>query len=253
MLGSKAMAMCIVMMKPTDSNWGERGVTVSGALPSQLILLASRDWMVIFWWFLWDGLKDFYVIFLKVKHEIIFHHLELITGIGSFSFIFICHCGFPRLNEPGPFIYSTYIVDPGFGTSDEAISETWKNHFSRSKIDSSQEIWNIRGPKLHFNFHKIQQVWGFLRQDVERFASQKVLVDFKDGIKIAKSRTSSIICQGVSGSIIGSTWKVIFFQPFYSPNQATVGVHSFASDLQQSQPGKNFVNRRLWALCYSPF
>ena len=31
-----AMAMCIVMMKPTDSNWGERGVTVSGALPSQL-------------------------------------------------------------------------------------------------------------------------------------------------------------------------------------------------------------------------
>lgn len=31
-----AMAMCIVMMKPTDPDWGHRGVTVSGALPSQL-------------------------------------------------------------------------------------------------------------------------------------------------------------------------------------------------------------------------
>eukprot|EP00435_Cladocopium_sp_Y103_P062408 s86_g24.t1 len=30
-----AMAMCIVMMKPTDPDWGRRGVTVSGALPSQ--------------------------------------------------------------------------------------------------------------------------------------------------------------------------------------------------------------------------
>ena len=34
----KAMAMCIVMMKPTDPDWGRRGVTVSGALPSQLKL-----------------------------------------------------------------------------------------------------------------------------------------------------------------------------------------------------------------------
>ena len=41
-MGSKAMAMCIVMMKPTDSNWGERGVTVSGALPSQLILAEKQ-------------------------------------------------------------------------------------------------------------------------------------------------------------------------------------------------------------------
>ncbi|CAL1156171.1 unnamed protein product [Cladocopium goreaui] len=32
-----AMAMCIVMMKPTDPDWGHRGVTVSGALPSQLV------------------------------------------------------------------------------------------------------------------------------------------------------------------------------------------------------------------------
>ena len=173
----------------------------------------NGDFLVIFvGWF-----EGFLCDLLESETWDHFHHLELITGIGSFSFIFICHCGFPRLNEPGPFIYSTYIVDPGFGTSDEAISETWKNHFSRSKIDSSQEIWNIRGPKLHFNFHKIQQVWGFLRQDVERFASQKVLVDFKDGIKIAKSRTSSIICQGVSGSIIGSTWKVIFFPTILLP------------------------------------
>ena len=46
----KAMAMCIVMMKPTDPDWGQRGVTVSGALPSQLKLderwlLSHRTWM----------------------------------------------------------------------------------------------------------------------------------------------------------------------------------------------------------------
>lgn len=45
----KAMAMCIVMMKPTDPDWGQRGVTVSGALPSQLTLGIRRSVTVHGW------------------------------------------------------------------------------------------------------------------------------------------------------------------------------------------------------------
>ncbi|CAK8986345.1 Chloramphenicol resistance protein [Durusdinium trenchii] len=44
-----AMAMCIVMMKPTDPDWGQRGVTVSGALPSQLTLGIRRSVTVHGW------------------------------------------------------------------------------------------------------------------------------------------------------------------------------------------------------------
>ena len=35
--------MGIVLMKPTDPDWGARGITVSGALPSQLTFSCSEE------------------------------------------------------------------------------------------------------------------------------------------------------------------------------------------------------------------
>ena len=91
----------------------------------------NGDFLVIFvGWF-----EGFLCDLLESETWDHFHHLELITGIGSFSFIFICHCGSPALNEPGPFIYSTYIVD-----SKEVWPWLWRFRWSH--------IWNMEKPFL---------------------------------------------------------------------------------------------------------
>ena len=48
--------MCIVMMKPTDPDWGQRGVTVSGALPSQLKLGDQDGYSAVEHGWIWGSL-----------------------------------------------------------------------------------------------------------------------------------------------------------------------------------------------------